>query len=344
MRALVALYFTFLFLFAAPLLAQEDRSNDDTLKRLYNAGEYDTIIEEYTNRAEQLDAYALYYLVFANLAKENYKAGLALIDLSLKKDDTLPYSYGIKGDILNLLQREKEAIIAYKKVVELAPDDFDNYLKLGTAYGLMGAYKQGIEVFKKTLATLTPDMKEYGVAFYNIGLFESMLGNYKNAIPYFEYLTQQNPRDYLAQSKLIQAYYHQEEYKKAEPLKQAIYKAHADSLLIDTEMEDMFCIEQFEVDGQRVLVFERYQDGHSSRIYNKHCFYVLKPDGEQNFRVQTEYSPFSEDGRMLYFLCATFSERSRSNLGITFGENYAYKSVKIEASKAIKRLLKNNKK
>lgn len=344
MKTIIALYSICLLFFVSPMAqAQEKPTKEDALKWLYNEGKFDTIIEEYTADAQLLDVPSLYYLAFANMEKKNFATSLEFIDMALKKDDTLSDSYRIKGDILKSLQRYGEAIIAYRKAKELDPKDFDNAFALGQAYGQMGDYKNGILVFKEALVNLEPETESYMVSFYNLGLLESFSGNYKAAIPYFDYLLQMNPTDYFTQSKLIQAYYQLGDYKAVEPLKKGLYKAHADSLLNDTDMEDMFCIEQFEVKGNKVLAFERYEDGPSTNIYNKHCFYVLKTDGDLRFRVQTEYSPFSKSDDMLYFLCVTFSEKRRANSGITFEKNYDYRAVKPKAIKYIKQILKNQK-
>jgi DNA modification methylase len=111
-------------------------------------------------------------------------------------------------------------------------------------------------------------------------------------------------------------------------------------LLVETEEDDLFGVEQFNIAGKKILAFERYEDGNSSKIYNKHCFYILKPDGSIDFRVQSEYSPFSENGEMLYYLCATYSDTSRYNSGIVYSKDYSYEKVSKDAKKLIENILK----
>ena len=322
-----------------PSHAQEQQTIDNQLKLLFNERNYDAIIDGFTKDAQQLSMPSLYYLIFANNEKKNYPASLQLIELALQKDTLLAQSYLIKGNTLVAMGKLEEAIPAYTNALAADPDNFDIQYELASSYIKMGNLREAVAIYKSVLTKNEPNSNVYFKACQMIGLLESRMGNYKEAIPYFESILKYNADDYKMLSKLIQAYYAMADYKNAKPLIQKMYEAQANGRLENTAMEDMFCIEEFTIDGHKVRVFERYQDGPSERIYNKHYFYLLDANDKPRFRVQTEYAPVTLDGKVRYYLCVSYPDNSRGNSGVTLGKDYEYKTLKDEAVKYMNRLL-----
>ncbi|MFD1166566.1 tetratricopeptide repeat protein [Sphingobacterium daejeonense] len=338
MRKLIYVFLLFFCIHSNLLIAQETDSRTEELEKLFIGEKYDDIIAKYSKDFENLEAGSLFYISYAHSIKENYEKALSLVNLALEKEDNSA-SHFLKGTILKNIHRPLEAITSFQKSIELDPNDLYAYNEISQTYVDMGKFDLAVNIAQEALKHVDKGSDEDLMYNYNLGLFESLQGNFEKSIPYFEYVIQMNPKDYDAQSKLIQSYYHLEEYDKAEPFKKNFYKAFADSLLVGTEQEDMFCVEQFNITGKKILAFERYEDGKSSKIYNKHCFYILKPDGTIDFRVQSEYSPFAKNGEMLYYLCASYSVTSRYNSGIVYTNDYSYQKVSRDAKKLIEEIL-----
>ena len=177
-------------------------------------------------------------------------------------------------------------------------------------------------------------------SLFNIGLLESLNSNYQKAEPIFKEIIQISPTDYHSYAKLIQIYYHNKEYNKAEPLKNVLYEAHKQGKLKGTNLGDMFCIDQFDWKNNKVLVFERYENENKGNIYNKHMLYVNDKNGKTLLRVQTEFSPISvELGGPKYLLCANQGS-AHLNPGIGFNEGYKYEDVKAASIKLFEKYLK----
>nr|WP_278251845.1 tetratricopeptide repeat protein [Sabulibacter ruber] len=279
---------------------------------------------------------------------------------SISKDSKDPNPYYFLASTLNYMKKYDEAIKAFQSAIALKPDDgeyysglgdsfynlgkldlaLENYIKstkqkdapersftmIGQVYSEQKNNEKALEAFYTAKSNLSKDSDSYLNALFNIGLLESLKGNYEKAEPAFIELIKLDPSDFHAYAKLIQLYYHQKEFDKAKPLKNKLYEASRKGLLKDN-LKDMFCFDQFKWNGKLIQAFERFEEG-SKGIYNKHLFYVVNQDGKIEFRVQTEYSPFSvEQGGAKYLLCMN-KGNAHYTFNIGFNDDFKYEELK----------------
>lgn len=339
----------------------------DELEILTNQNDFKTITTEYSVDYGGFSAKSLYYVGLAFYMTENDVECLKFMDLSILKDDTYEGAHFIKASTLNYMGKYGEAVAHFKIAIGLKADRAEFYSGLGDAYYQLEQLDLALNSYVKAtelqncperaysmVAQIYSDLKQndkalgayyvakskidpqsasYVNALFNIGLMESLNGNYDKAEPVFNELIKISPDDYHSYAKLIQIHYHNQKYDKAKPLKNVLYSAHAKGKLKGTNLEDMFCIDQFEWKGHQVLVFERYQNQSKGNIYYKHIFYVKNKSDETVLSVQTEFSPvLAEMGGAKYMLCAS-KGGTHLNPGIGFGEDYEYADVKSAAVK-----------
>ena len=161
--------------------------------------------EQYLDRAEknmeQLLSQIKYHLdgtllmVQIELKKKNYEKALKWIDESMKwsgldfvkkrlAERTIKiehvrdckiilYLSRLRGNILVVMGREKEAEKEYRKILEASPDDGLTYYNLGTLLARMGRYSEAEQVFVKTLEILP----EHANAKINLDVVRKKLEN-----------------------------------------------------------------------------------------------------------------------------------------------------------------------
>jgi tetratricopeptide (TPR) repeat protein len=332
----------------------------DELKTLADNKQYDKIIQQHASRSKDYSAKSLYYIGLAYYMKEDDNSCIKFMTQSIDKDQKDPAPYYIKASTLNYLQKYDEAINGFKSAISLKSDNAEFYSGLGDSYYYLENLDLALEAYKKAteqkdcpnrpysmIAQIYSDQKNndkalesfyvakskiskesgsYQNALFNIGLLESLKGNYGKAEPAFVELLQLNPTDYHTYAKLIQIYYHRKEYDKAKPYKDKLYEAYKKGQLKDN-LKDMFCFDQFKWNDKLIQVFERFEED-SKDIYNKHVFYVVNQENKIEFRIQTEYSPISvEQGGSKYLLCMTKGD-THSTFNIGFNDNFNYDDLK----------------
>ncbi|TCN67604.1 tetratricopeptide repeat protein [Acetobacteroides hydrogenigenes] len=360
-----------LVIFKLTVFAQDKIT--DELKTLSDSKQFDKIIEQYASNAKEYSAKALYYIGQAYYMKEDDNNCIKFMDLSITKDSTDPAPYYIKASTLNYMRKYNDAIKCFQIAIKLKPNDAEFYSGLGDSYYQLENYDLAVESYKKAteqkncqerpfsmIAQIYYDTKQnekaldafyiakskidnesdlYINALFNIGLLESLKGNYDKAEPAFIELIQLDSTDYHSYAKLIQVYYHRKEYDKAKLYKDKLYKAHDKGELKDN-MKDMFCFDQFKWDNFLIQVFERYENVNKGKIYNKHLFYVINNAGDIILRVQTEFSPISiELGGPKYLLCANKGD-THYNSGIGFSDDLKYDDLKSAAIKLFEKYMK----
>jgi len=353
-----------LIFFSLAILAQDKVTNE--LKNLSDTQQFDKIISQYTSEYKDFSAKSLYYIGLAYYMKEDDANCIKFMDLSINKDSKDPAPAYIKASTLNYMGKYNEAITYFQNAINLNPNDAESYSGIGDSYYQIKEFNLALENYKKAtlqkvcpnrpylmLAQIYYEQKEndkaleayytakskiskesdsYINVLFNIGLLESLKGNYEKAEPVFIELIQLDPADYHSYAKLIQIYYYRKEYEKAKPYKDKLYEAYAKGELKDN-LKDMFCYDQFKWNGYQVQAFERYENKNKGNIYNKHLFYLIDNSGQIVLRVQTEFSPISiELGGTKYLLCAS-KGNTHYNSGIGFNDDLNYSDLKTEAIK-----------
>lgn len=347
------------FIFCSISIFGQDKTMIE-LQVLSDNKQYDKIIKQHASKSKDYSAKSLYYIGLAYYMKEDDNNCIKFMDLSIEKDSKDPAPFYIKASTLNYMQKYEEAIIVFKTAVDIKSDDAEIYSGLGDSYYHLNKLDLALEAYTKAteqsycpdrpysyIAQIYSDQKNndkaleafyvakskidkssdsYINTLFNIGLLESLKGNYDKAEPSFVELLQLDPQDYHTYAKLIQIYYHRKEYDKAKPYKAKLYEAHKKSLLKDN-LIDMFCFDQFKWQDKLIQVYERYEEG-SKEIYRKHIFYVLNQDNDIEYKIQSEYSPISlEQGGSKYLLCRK-KDDTHSTYNIGFNDDFNYDDLK----------------
>lgn len=334
----------------------------DELKTLTNNKQYEKIISEYASKCNDCSAKSLYYIGLAYYMKEDDNNCLKFMDKAIEKDYKDPAPFYIKASTLYYMKKYEDAVKIFQSAIALKSDEAEYYSGLGDSYYNIGKLDLSLEAYKKATeqkdcpdrpysyiaqiysdqknnekaleafyvakSKISKESKSYQNALFNIGLLESLKGNYDKAEPAFTELIQLDPKDYHTYAKLIQVYYHRKEYEKTKPYKDKLYAAYKKGEL-KGNMKDMFCFDQFKWNNKLIQAFERYEEGTKDvYTYNKHLFYVVNQDDKIEYRIQTEYSAISvEQGGPKYLLCQTKGD-THSTYNIGFNDNFNYDDLK----------------
>ncbi|MGV3539655.1 MAG: tetratricopeptide repeat protein [Rufibacter sp.] len=332
----------------------------DELKALSEKEQFEKITKEHAPKAKGYPAKALYYIGLAYYMQEDDNNCLKFLSQSIALDPKDAKAHHMMGSTLNYMKRHTEAAESFKAAIALKPDDGEYHSGLGDAYYNLGKLEEALAAYQK--ATTQPNAPErsfsmvaqvlseqkqdekaleafylakskvskesdaYQNVLYNIGLLESLKGNYGKAEGTFLELLQLAPKDYQAHAKLIQCYYQQKQYDKAKPYRENLYQAHKNKELKDN-LEDMFCFDQFKWNDKLIQVFERYEEG-SKSIYYKHLFYVVNTAGEIEYRLQTEYSLISVEMGGPAYLLGMNKGNSHYTFGFGFKKDFNYDDLK----------------
>jgi tetratricopeptide (TPR) repeat protein len=352
---------TALFLLFFPIILFAQDSLENKLKALLDNNQFDAIVEKYAAGSGKYSAKALYYIGFACFIKEDNDNCIRLMSLSIGKDPNYSRAYFIRAATYNYMQKYNEAIKDFQAAIGLNPENGEYYSGLGDSYYNLGkadlalaeyvkaAAQQdaperallmipqiyagqkedgkALEAYYTARSKVPHESNSYADILYNIGLFEFLKGNYDKAETALLELVQLAPGDFHTYAKLVQVYYGRKEYEKAKPYKDKLYEAHKKGVLEDN-LKDMFCFDQFKWKDKQIQAFERYEEGPSKSIYNKHLFYVVNQDGKIEFSIQTEYSPVSAElGGAKYLLCMS-AGNTHSTFNIGFNDDLKYDELK----------------
>jgi tetratricopeptide (TPR) repeat protein len=112
--------------------------------------------------------------------------------------------YRARGDFAN-------AIVTYRKALEIKPDDPATLLNLGITYGNNGEYENAITCYHKALAIKPDD----AMALVNLGIAHRRRGEIEKAIDAYRQAIDINPWHPLAHFNLGNVYYEKSDFAKA---------------------------------------------------------------------------------------------------------------------------------
>ena len=112
-----------------------------------------------------------------------------------------------KGDALDRLGRQDDAITVYKKAVEIKPENADAYYNIGVIY-----FNRGVKQFDVANSVPTNDQVRYEAEKKKSDDF------FKEAVPYLENAVKYNPKDTYILEQLKNLYYRLKMMDKFEAL------------------------------------------------------------------------------------------------------------------------------
>jgi tetratricopeptide (TPR) repeat protein len=189
-----------------------------------------------------------------------------------------------------------------------------------------GDDKSALAAFKTAKSKISKDTDSYITVLYNIGLLEYLNENYPVAEQAYQELLTLTPNDFQTYAKLMQVHYARKEYMKAAPLREKLYAAHANGLLQDN-LQDMFCFDQFKWNDKMIQVFERYAEP-EGKVYYKHIFYVVNQNGDIEYSIQTENSPVSMEQGGPKYLLGMRKGNSHYTYNVGVEQSFSYEKLK----------------
>jgi tetratricopeptide (TPR) repeat protein len=166
-------------------MARQEKNNAEAAKVLQQA------LQAYpTNKSFMLED------LNADLSSGRSKEALAKIDKAIAADPKNANLYAVKGSLLDQAKQPAQALEAYKKAVEIEPENFDanfnlgvyNYNKAADLY--TKASKMSLAEYQKSGKKYEADGKKY----------------FQDSLPYFEKALQVQPNDRATISSLQKAY------------------------------------------------------------------------------------------------------------------------------------------
>lgn len=300
----------------------------DDIKSLFEAEEYEAIIERYAGQPRVLSADELVYVAKAYYKLDDVPNSKTYLDLALRKDAKCPQAYYFKGVIAFEERSLDEAANQLKKALAINPAEGKYYTYLGEIYEEKGDYNKAFEFYNKALQQPQPsertyfmiasayalindmekslqafytakqyivkDKELYASVLYNIGDMEFNRKNYDKAIDAYKELIEFFSDDYQSYTKLVQSYNALGDYKTADFYKKILYKAHKRGELDSTELAKMFCVEQFTVGDKMISVYEYFDNDSkscdtTSSFVPVYQFYILNSNDDIESTLEFGY-------------------------------------------------------
>ena len=111
-------------------------------------------------------------------------------------DSGIYYNLGI---VYEKLKEFDKAVDAYKKAIELSPDEVDSYYNLGLVYIAKKMYEEAVDCFETVLEHDSDDSNSY----FSIGLCYFKEGKLDGAKYYFERTVELNDEDIYAHLHIL---------------------------------------------------------------------------------------------------------------------------------------------
>jgi tetratricopeptide (TPR) repeat protein len=334
---------------------------NDTLKTLYSQKKYDEAINRLKGKKEdQLTPDGLFYAGMCYYGKSDDQKALYCFNKAIEKNPNNPSYYYYRSFTLLYLKKYEEALKNFTRAIKDKPDDPALYKGKAEAFLKMHQPDSAVAIYQKAVAlkNCPPDVylkiaqthqesnqrekalaayytaktkldkksQDYLSCLYNVGVLEYELNAQPKAEAALKELLQLNPKDYISMAKLIQVYYAQKTYQKADTLKKTLYKAF-EAKTLPQEMEAMFCFDQFDYKGKKVLVFERFENEDFGTYY-KHLFYLTDNKGKILLSVHTEHSFAVAAENKKYVLGKTEGHHHYTYWGFLFDELFDYTKMK----------------
>lgn len=351
--------FLFLFTLASSAISQDEISSE--LQQLYDAEEYDKMIQLHASKSQDYSAKALYHLGMAYYMKADDEKCLKFMDQAIQIDPSLADAFFIKGSTLNYMGQFQEAIKSLDEATSLDDSIADYYSSLGDAYfnlkewskaltayqsaisregsksrayamipqvySALGKDKKALEANYVAKENISPTTASYSNVLYNIGVLEYLNNELEKAGTVFSEMLDLDPADYEIHAKMIQVYYGQENYKAAEKHRKILYSAYAKGALKNSSVENQFCFDQFLWDGKRIQAFESFQEK-EGELYYKHIFYLVDEEHKIVFSIQTENSPISAELGGTKYIMGKDEGKTHYTYPVGLAENFDYPDLK----------------
>ncbi|MEW6455196.1 MAG: tetratricopeptide repeat protein [Acidobacteriota bacterium] len=159
----------------------------------FQKGDYEKAVNEYREALKEDPNEPIYYYNLGISYRKMNKNDEA-IEAFKKMIEIQPQSFsGLKnlGELYGLKKDFEEASKYFKKAVEISPNDPEAYYNLGACLMNNADYKGALEAFKKSIEV----QSDYGASYYQLGLLYVNQSMMEEAIKAFEKFIQLSPDD-----------------------------------------------------------------------------------------------------------------------------------------------------
>ncbi|MDR2951033.1 MAG: tetratricopeptide repeat protein [Prevotella sp.] len=333
--------------------------NDD-IKSLFDKGYYQEVVDQHASQPRSLSADELAYVAESYLHLNDMLNASMYADLSVQKNAKCARAYYVKGTVQSINGSTDQALASFKKAADASPNYADAYTGMGDiyygqdnislaeqnykkamssnppsekAYYMIGAIyagqddmKNALEAFYIAKNKIVKDKELLVTVLYNIGKMEFDFGRYTKAVEAYEELIENMPDDYYSYEKLVQCNNALGLYDQANSYKSRLYNAYKAGQLVSGSISNNFCIDQFQVGGNDVFAYERYEEPSNQSII-KNIFYVMNKEGEVESSVSMEYIPSTEVAKGEYKFTMTKGE-NHYTFDKTFPDNVSYSTIR----------------
>ena len=153
---------------------------DEALTMCLKAIEADTIAAE---KPDSKDVAAAYYeLGFVYNQRKDFEKAARAFGEAGKLHPKYFNAFNAQGTALEKIGKSDEAIAAYQQAVEVKPDYYEAWARLAALYNKLTQNDKALDAALNSLKY----KKNYGLAAFEAGTAYKSLGEYNNAIQYFE--------------------------------------------------------------------------------------------------------------------------------------------------------------
>lgn len=142
----------------------------------------------------------------------NREKSLKALSELLEKNPNDASLHVLLGDLLYAQGTLSDSATHYCTALELAPEMYQAWHKLGVCYVRMGKLSEALHAFTKNVGA---ERGTHVMSYYWLGLINSFLGNDEKSLEAFSILRRESPQSLLANFFLAQLYMKRNEHTKA---------------------------------------------------------------------------------------------------------------------------------
>ncbi|MEM9887265.1 MAG: hypothetical protein AAF849_15335 [Bacteroidota bacterium] len=223
-----------------------------------------------------------------HFGRKEFDIALSTINDAIQVDATDADFYALRSEIYYYKDQTANAIADLEQCVALRDSSVSNYMNLASLYFEEDQLDKAAKTYLAVEQFISPKHELFDDYTYSSGLTAFLRADYQLAAKRFEVLHGKRESPFLT-ALLIQTYYQLEKYEAGNALKPVLYKAWEAGTLPD-DIKNDFVLEEFEWKGQKIRVYERFDESKDRILFYKHVFYLFNEAGNMTTTIQTEWS------------------------------------------------------
>jgi tetratricopeptide (TPR) repeat protein len=157
------------------------------------------------------------------------------------------------------------------------PADPETAFQEALEHASHGRYERAFALMQRVRAA-NPDNPS---VLWNLGLWSAELGRHREALAAWEAYRRVEPHDWHIRAKLIQTHQALGETELRDRERAELLKLRRESGNDEIRQLELYCREQFKVNGRRIMTFEHFEPSGPRRIFLR--FSILDADGKEEY-------------------------------------------------------------